>query len=130
MHTCRTNIIYKYLYNITSLINTGSINFIHYILPLPLHYIHCIIYYIYLYTFALYSLYITFALVMCLEASSDNCFTFSSAWQTFVCIVSPSASFSCWDTDPPSSWPGYWLAFFVGIPWRSWWLNHLIRYIT
>ena len=108
MHTCRTNIICKYLYNITSLINTGSINFIHYTLTLPLHYIHLhYILYIFIYLriiYILYSLYITFALVMCLEASSDNCFTFSSAWQTFVCIVSPSTSFTCWDTDPPSSW--------------------------
>ena len=33
-------------------------------------------------------LYITFALVTSFEASSDNYFTFSSAWQAFICIVS------------------------------------------
>ena len=52
-------------------------------------------------------LYITFVMVTCFEAPSDNCFTFSSAWQAFICIVSSLrrvVSLSCWDTGTLSSW--------------------------
>ena len=60
-------------------------------------------------------LYITFVMVTCFEASSDNCFTFSSAWQAFICIVSSlsrvvtlscwnAGSLSCWDTSSLSCW--------------------------
>ena len=52
-------------------------------------------------------LYITFVMVTCFEAPSDNCFTFSSAWQAFICIVSSLrrvVSLSCWDTTSLSSW--------------------------
>ena len=52
-------------------------------------------------------LYITFVMVTCFEAPSDNCLTFSSAWQAFICIVSSPrrvVSLSCWDTSSLSSW--------------------------
>ena len=52
-------------------------------------------------------LYITFVMVTCFEASSDNYFTFSSAWQAFICIVSSLrrvVSLSCWDTRSLSCW--------------------------
>ena len=52
-------------------------------------------------------LYITFVMVTCFEAPSDNCFIFSSAWQAFICIVSSLrrvVSLSCWDTSSLSSW--------------------------
>ena len=52
-------------------------------------------------------LYITFVMVTCFEAPSDNRFIFSSAWQAFICIVSSLrrvVSLSCWDTSSLSSW--------------------------